>query len=208
MNITTTTKVQDSATAQNGSGGLIAASDVQCHDQHRQDGGLTHFPGSNTYAFVGKDIGANTITGDSGAIQVDGGGVSIIAGGNIQIASSSFQDTYNKTSSSSGGLGDGSLAESDTTVYDNAAAVVGANASVTGQTVRVNSDSSAKHYGRAEDTVYRLRRLLRRRGELHRPLERHGTPRRDERVAHGRDRPERRRCAGLAPRRDPQQRQQ
>ncbi|MGZ6950367.1 MAG: hypothetical protein ACXVJY_20035, partial [Ilumatobacteraceae bacterium] len=151
VNITTKTQVHDSASAQNTSGGLIAASDVQA-TINIGDGGSNL--GSNSYAFVGKDIGANTITGDSGSIQVDGSSVSITAGGNIQIASSSFQNTYNKTSSSSGGLGDGSLAESDTTVYDNAAAVVGANASVTGQTVRVNSDSSATHYGRAEDTVY------------------------------------------------------
>ena len=143
VNITARTEVKDSATAQNGSGGLIAASDVES----------TINISSNSYAFVGKDIGASTITGDSAAIQVDGTGRSITAARNVQIASSSFQNTYNKAKSSSGGLGDGSHAEADTTVTDNSAAVVGANASVTGLTVRVNTDSSATHYGRAVDTV-------------------------------------------------------
>jgi Bacterial Ig-like domain/RTX calcium-binding nonapeptide repeat (4 copies) len=151
VNITSTSDLNDSSTAQNGSGGLIAASDVQSAI-NIGDGGSN--PGNNNYAFVGDDIGSNTISGDSGSIQVNGGNVSITAGGNIQIASSSFQNTYNKATSSSGGLGDGSHAEADTTIYDNTAAVIGANASVQGQTVRVDSNSSAAHYGRAEDTVY------------------------------------------------------
>ena len=71
VNITATTRLNDSATAQNGSGGLIAASDVQS-TINIGDGGSNH--GSNNYAFVGKDIGSTTITGDSGAIQVDGSG--------------------------------------------------------------------------------------------------------------------------------------
>ena len=144
VNITSTSNVNDSSTAQNGSGGLIAASDVES---------TINITDNNVYAFVGNDIGGNTITGDSGSTQVNGGGMSITAGGNIQIASSSFQNTYNKAVSSSGGLGDGSHAEADTTIDDNTAAVIGANASVQGQTVRVDSDSSATHYGRAEDTV-------------------------------------------------------
>ena len=67
---------------------------------------------SNTYSFVGADIGSSTITGDSSSTQVNGSGaVDQRDGGNVQIAATSYQNTSrHQGDSSSGGLGDGSHA--------------------------------------------------------------------------------------------------
>ena len=145
VTINSTSSLNDSAHAQNGSGGLIAASNVETHINVGED---------NNYAFVGGDIGGNTIKGNTSGIQVSATGVVITAGGNIAITSYSFVKTHNTAESSSGGLGDGSLAKADTAVTENTAAVVGANAKLKGRTVRVDSHSSGEHFGEAEDNVY------------------------------------------------------
>ncbi len=142
VTITANTATNDSGNAQNGSGGLIAASFVE------SDINVT----TNTYAFVGaQPTSPFTITGDSSSTQIDATGASINAGGNVKIGSTTYYNTHNTADSSSGGLGDFSGATADTTVNDNTASVVGASAAITGLTVAVDSSSSGDQFAHAHD---------------------------------------------------------
>ena len=121
----------------NGSGGVVAVSTVNSTDN------LT----VKNYAFVGRDPGSATIQGTKPTAQVDGSNITIKANGAVLIKAESFQETnVNSHTDSGGGLG-GTDAESNTTINDYSAAVVGASSSITGQTVDVHATSGADNDG-------------------------------------------------------------
>src|SRR5260370_15336680 len=123
-----------------GSGGVVAVSNVT----------LMKTLNIKNSAFVGRDPGSATIKGTKSTAKVDGNNITVNAKGAVLIKSESFQETnVNSHTDSGGGLG-GTDAESKTTINDYSAAVVGADASITGRTVDVHATSGADNDGNSD----------------------------------------------------------
>ncbi len=131
VTVTAAVTTHASGATSNGSGGAISVAEVQ-----------TNITGTNhTLAYIGT--GPDSISGDSGGVQVNGSGVTIAAGGNVRVGAATNLSTTADASSNSGGLIGVGTATADTNLTDNTAVVVGANAHVTGATVALLSQTSS-----------------------------------------------------------------